>query len=165
MTSKRILLEACGQRKGRRNQELCPSSTMATLFLLATISLLSTVCECFSMSSSSSSTTTITQQQQPPYFSSLEKGVAIIAGSTGYIGRNVVRESVRQGYKTVALVRDIQKVRSSSTYEEFFHGAQIVECDVSDPMQVLEVRKLTILQNLDGGKQFLAFEVYQQCRV
>lgn len=30
----------------------------------------------------------------------------VIAGASGYIGKSVVRESVRQGYKTIALVRD-----------------------------------------------------------
>ena len=28
-----------------------------------------------------------------------------------YIGKSVVRESVRQGYKTVALVRDLEKIQ------------------------------------------------------
>jgi NmrA-like family len=135
MTAKRVFLKSVGHGARRRiHCQVYLSSTTAMIFLLVTIGLLSTVSECFSVSSSSTTT------QQTPYFSSLEKGVAIIAGSTGYIGRNVVRESVRQGYKTVALVRDIQKVQCSSLYADYFHGAQIVECDVTDPMQVLEVR-------------------------
>lgn len=73
--------------------------------------------------------------------SQTEKGVAIIAGATGYIGRSVVQESVRQGYHTVALVRDVQKVQSSGAFSKFFEGADLIECDVSDPNQLLEVRK------------------------
>jgi hypothetical protein len=38
--------------------------------------------------------------------------VTVIAGATGYIGKSTVRESVRQGYRTVALVRDKKKVES-----------------------------------------------------
>ena len=55
----------------------------------------------------------------------------MIAGATGYIGRSVVRESVRQGYDTVALVRDASKV-PASVQDEFLEGARIVECDVTD---------------------------------
>lgn len=60
---------------------------------------------------------------------------AIIAGATGYIGKAVVRESVRQGYNTFALVRDRSKVESEegkSLYGQFFEGANIIECDVQD---------------------------------
>ena len=56
---------------------------------------------------------------------------AVIAGATGYIGKSVVREAVRQGYQTIALVRD----KSSSdrdSFGDFFTGAQVIECDVSD---------------------------------
>ena len=59
----------------------------------------------------------------------------VIAGATGYIGKSVVRESVRQGHKTVALVRDKSKVESKEgklLYGQFFEGAEIVECDVCD---------------------------------
>jgi hypothetical protein len=132
-TTKRILLEPGGAR--RRIHETCASPTMAMLYFLATIGLLSTVSECFSMLSSPTSIT-----QELPCFHSCENGVVIVAGSTGYIGRKVVRESIQQGYRTVALVRDMQKVKSCSLYADDFHGAQIVECDVSDPLQVLEVR-------------------------
>ena len=57
------------------------------------------------------------------------KGTCIIAGATGYIGKAVVRESVRQGYRTVALVRDKTKC---DVYENFFRGAVVVECDVQN---------------------------------
>lgn len=54
---------------------------------------------------------------------------AIIAGATGYIGKSVVREAVRQGYNTVALVRDASK---ADNYKGFFDGAEVVECDVQN---------------------------------
>lgn len=59
------------------------------------------------------------------------KGTAVIAGATGYIGKNTVRESVRQGYQTVALVRDAKKCADKS-FTDFFEGAEVVECDVTD---------------------------------
>lgn len=65
------------------------------------------------------------------------RGTAIIAGATGYIGKSVVRESVRQGYKTFALIRDKKKVDSAEgekLYGDFFEGAQVIEVDVSDPI-------------------------------
>ena len=70
---------------------------------------------------------------------------AIVAGATGYIGKSVVRESVRQGYKTVALVRDKDKVNSKegqALYGQFFDGADIVECDVTNPEQLTKVKYL-----------------------
>lgn len=63
------------------------------------------------------------------------KGTAIIAGATGYIGKSVVRESVRQGYKTIALVRSVDKVKSQegkALFGDFFEGAELVECDVTN---------------------------------
>uniref|UniRef100_A0A7R9ZKM2 Divinyl chlorophyllide a 8-vinyl-reductase, chloroplastic n=1 Tax=Craspedostauros australis TaxID=1486917 RepID=A0A7R9ZKM2_9STRA len=77
-------------------------------------------------------------------FSSLHMSVGngkvnVVAGATGYIGKSVVRESVRQGYKTIALVRSKDKVESNkgkALYGQFFDGAQIVECDVCDPAQL-----------------------------
>ena len=68
---------------------------------------------------------------------------AVIAGATGYIGKSTVRESVRQGYKTIALVRDKSKVESSEgamLYGQFFEGAEVVECDVCNPEQLTKVR-------------------------
>mmetsp|Transcript_4620 Transcript_4620/g.10435 ORF Transcript_4620/g.10435 Transcript_4620/m.10435 type:complete len:395 (+) Transcript_4620:6199-7383(+) len=70
--------------------------------------------------------------------------VAVIAGATGYIGKSVVRESVRQGYKTVALVRDKSKVESEQgklLYGTYFEGADVVECDVCDPDKLTETLK------------------------
>jgi len=62
---------------------------------------------------------------------------AVIAGATGYIGKSTVRESVRQGYKTYALVRDMDKINGS--FDKFFDGAQVLKCDVTDPQQLEQV--------------------------
>lgn len=70
--------------------------------------------------------------------------IAVIAGATGYIGKSTVRESVRQGYKTVALVRDKKKVVSDEgklLYGTFFEGADVVECDVCDAKKLAETIK------------------------
>jgi divinyl chlorophyllide a 8-vinyl-reductase len=67
--------------------------------------------------------------------------VTVIAGATGYIGKSTVRESVRQGYRTVALVRDKKKVESDEgklLYGTFFEGADVVECDVCDADKLTE---------------------------
>ena len=72
-----------------------------------------------------------------------EGKTAIIAGATGYIGKSVVRESVRQGYKTIALVRDSEKVNNKqgqALYGQFFEGAEVIECDVCDPAALTKVR-------------------------
>jgi divinyl chlorophyllide a 8-vinyl-reductase len=57
---------------------------------------------------------------------------AVIAGATGYIGKSTVREAVRQGYRTIALVRDAKKTLSSPDSKTFLEGAEVVECDVTD---------------------------------
>jgi divinyl chlorophyllide a 8-vinyl-reductase len=80
--------------------------------------------------------------------------VAVIAGATGYIGKSTVRESVRQGYKTIALVRDRSKVESDEgklLFGQFFEGAEIVECDVCDAEKLTETLK-DISTEAAGGK-------------
>jgi divinyl chlorophyllide a 8-vinyl-reductase len=52
-----------------------------------------------------------------------------IVGATGYIGKAVVRESVRRGYATRAVVRD----SSRASKEPKFSGADLVEADVCSP--------------------------------
>jgi len=77
----------------------------------------------------------------------------VVAGATGYIGKSVVRESVRQGYKTIALVRDKSKVESNegkALYGGYFDGAQVVECDVCDPVQLTETLKSLSEEEEDG---------------
>jgi len=82
---------------------------------------------------------------------------AVIAGATGYIGKSVVRESVRQGYRTVALVRDAAKVRqadsssASNDFVEFFQGADVVECDVTNADQLTSVLR-NISESCEGKK-------------
>lgn len=60
----------------------------------------------------------------------------LVAGATGYIGRAVVREAVRRGYDTYALVRNATAVRDDpggvAQYRAAFHGATVLECDVAD---------------------------------
>jgi uncharacterized protein YbjT (DUF2867 family) len=77
---------------------------------------------------------------------SMQMKTNVVAGASGYIGKSVVRESVRQGYKTVALVRDKSKVESKEgklLYGQFFEGAEIVECDVCDVNSLTKVGKLS----------------------
>ncbi len=67
----------------------------------------------------------------------------VIAGATGYIGKSTVRESVRQGYNTIALVRDLSKIESpegKALYGQFFDGAKVIECDVCDIETLTKVR-------------------------
>ncbi len=51
----------------------------------------------------------------------------VVVGGTGYIGKYVVRESVRRGFDTVAIVRP-----GSSPKEEYTKGATIIYGDVTD---------------------------------
>lgn len=83
-----------------------------------------------------------------PYFASSvdikehensEKTV-VVAGSTGYIGRAVVRESIKRGYNTIALVRNPAKI-SPDTIKNYFPGAQIVQCDVEDTRELKNLFK------------------------
>jgi len=60
-----------------------------------------------------------------------------IVGATGYIGKAVVRESVRRGYSTRAIVRDANKVKSDPKFE----GAIVEEGDVQDPESLSNVFK------------------------
>jgi len=62
---------------------------------------------------------------------------AIVAGSTGYIGRACVRECVARGYTTIALVRDASRARA----DEALNGASLVECDVTNEIQVQSLFK------------------------
>ena len=99
---------------------------------------------------------------------------AVIAGATGYIGKSVVRESVRQGYKTIALVRDKEKVDSKqgkALFGQFFEGADVIECDVTNPEQLTKVRTTAALAQASGSRNenrmnralVLAFEAFTLC--
>lgn len=59
----------------------------------------------------------------------------IVAGATGYIGRAVVAESVRQGYNTIALVRNATYLTTEDGTEKYgdsFQGATVLQADVED---------------------------------
>lgn len=51
-----------------------------------------------------------------------------VVGATGYIGKAVVRESVRRGYPTTAVMRDVSKGQT----EDKFTGATLQEFNVQD---------------------------------
>eukprot|EP00586_Coscinodiscus_wailesii_P012819 CAMPEP_0172494842 /NCGR_PEP_ID=MMETSP1066-20121228/57478_1 /TAXON_ID=671091 /ORGANISM="Coscinodiscus wailesii, Strain CCMP2513" /LENGTH=395 /DNA_ID=CAMNT_0013266135 /DNA_START=245 /DNA_END=1432 /DNA_ORIENTATION=- len=88
-----------------------------------------------------SSTTTPTTPSLSSPLSSSSKTV-VIAGATGYIGKSVVRESVKRGYNTIALVRSLEKITSDEgrkLYENELAGATIVQCDVENPDEVTRV--------------------------
>jgi divinyl chlorophyllide a 8-vinyl-reductase len=53
----------------------------------------------------------------------------VVVGATGYIGKAVVKESVRRGYPTTAIVRDATKAGA----EPKFAGSSLVQADVCDP--------------------------------
>ena len=79
----------------------------------------------------------------------------VIAGASGYIGKSVVRESVRQGYNTIALVRDKEKITSKegeALYGQFFDGANVVECDVTNPDQLTKVCIFKLNKTIRGDK-------------
>jgi len=86
--------------------------------------------------------------------------VAVIAGATGYIGKSVVRESVRQGYRTIALVRDKRKIESDEgkvLYGTFFAGADVVECDVLSKQSLTDTfRDLSSKGTIDAVVSCLA---------
>jgi len=52
-----------------------------------------------------------------------------VVGATGYIGKAVVREAVRRGYPTTAVVRDA----AAAAAEPKFQGATVVQADVCNP--------------------------------
>jgi len=51
----------------------------------------------------------------------------VVVGATGYIGKYVIKESVRRGHETIAVVRP-----SADTTSDFFAGATIVRGDVTN---------------------------------
>ena len=56
----------------------------------------------------------------------------VVVGATGYIGKAVVKESVRRGYPTVAVTRDAAAAAS----EPKFEGSDVMQLDVCDPAAV-----------------------------
>jgi divinyl chlorophyllide a 8-vinyl-reductase len=64
----------------------------------------------------------------------------LIVGATGYIGRAVVAESVRQGYNVIAVTR-------SQKHDSAFDGAEVVVADVADPASIAKLfnRKVDVV--------------------
>ncbi|MCP5139556.1 MAG: NAD(P)H-binding protein [Chromatiales bacterium] len=64
----------------------------------------------------------------------------LIVGATGYIGRAVVAESVRQGYDVIAVTRSPKK-------DSAFDGAEVVVADVADPASIAKLfeRKVDVV--------------------
>lgn len=64
----------------------------------------------------------------------------LIVGATGYIGRAVVAESVRQGYDVIAVTR-------SRKDDSAFDGAEVVVADVTDPASIAKLfdRKVDVV--------------------
>ncbi len=58
----------------------------------------------------------------------------VVVGATGYIGKFVVKESVRRGYDTVAFVRP-----GSAPKDDYFDGAEVVFGDVCDEQSVRDM--------------------------
>lgn len=71
-----------------------------------------------------------------------KKGNIIVVGATGYIGKAVVRECLRQNYQTFAFVRkELTKdvIDTDFTYQS--QSAIPIVCDVTNQTQVLEQMK------------------------
>lgn len=56
----------------------------------------------------------------------------MVVGATGYIGRAVVAEAVRQGHRVIAVVRALRD-------DTRFDGAEVVVADVGDPASMAKV--------------------------
>jgi divinyl chlorophyllide a 8-vinyl-reductase len=92
---------------------------------------------------------------------SLQAKTAVIAGATGYIGKSTVRESIRQGYQTFALVRNKSKVlNDKKSMKDFYDGAEIIECDVTNEQELVsvfkDIKKVSAEGNIDAVISCLA---------
>jgi hypothetical protein len=74
---------------------------------------------------------------------------AIVAGSTGYIGRACVRECVSRGYNTIALVRDASRAR----VDEALNGAFLIECDVTNEREMQSLFLDVAIGKVGANKQ------------
>ena len=74
---------------------------------------------------------------------------AIVAGSTGYIGRACVRECVSRGYNTIALVRDA----SRASVDEALNGAFLIECDVTNEREIQSLFLDVAIGKVGANKQ------------
>ena len=53
----------------------------------------------------------------------------VVAGASGYIGKSVVQEGVRQGYSVISLVRSSSKARENKPLMSKLEGSTLVDCD------------------------------------
>jgi len=88
----------------------------------------------FSPKLSTSAKRTIRLQAAPvPGESCTGEKIAVV-GATGYIGKSVVKESIRRGYPTAAVMRDVNKSKD----EPKFQGATLQNFDVTDRESCLD---------------------------
>ena len=120
----------------RKSTALCVSSCLVWLvlacYVLDSSAFTAPLCHETSklVAAAASNNVHFSSQEQPN-----SKKTVVIAGATGYIGKAVVQESVKRGYKTVALVRDLSKLEAEEgqwAYGDCFRGATVVECNVQD---------------------------------
>lgn len=107
--------------------------------------------------------TTGVVKDTPPTAVSPEQKV-LVAGSTGYIGRAVVKELVSRGIPTSALVRNAADI--SNITRKYLEGSEIIECNVLDykdtERNVLACKPTAIVCCLASRNGLNAFEVDYQ---
>ena len=54
----------------------------------------------------------------------------VVAGATGYIGRNMVKELFQRGIPTASLVRSLNTIPPLT--KKYLEGSEIIVCDVLD---------------------------------
>lgn len=90
------------------------------------------------------------------------EGTVVVCGASGYIGKSVVRESVRQGYRTIALVRDATKYTANKE-EPFFAGATVMQCDVTDAAAVVQTFRDIQQQPSENGSENNKIQAVVSC--
>jgi hypothetical protein len=95
-----------------------------------------------------------------------KRGVIIVAGATGYIGKAVVRECLRQNYITFALVRNLQNTNTIKEFTYESNSAIIVQCDVTNQHeiqdQVQEIRN-TYCDTTTTSSKFTSITAMVSC--
>lgn len=67
-------------------------------------------------------------------------GVILVAGATGGVGKRVVQRSLEQGYKVRALVRDIDKARSTFGNNIDLVVADITQAETLTPLVMADIK-------------------------
>lgn len=65
----------------------------------------------------------------------------VVGGATGYIGKSVVKDAVRQGFNVVSLVRSKSDAEGNESLMEKLQGSQLLECDYASKDTVASVLK------------------------